>query len=290
MIEVKFMKNIIGGICVGIANIIPGVSGGTIIVLMGLFDKLMESISNVFNFKIKLKDKKESFIFLLEFLLGAGIGLVGFAKILEFLFVSFEVQTLYWFIGLILCSVPILKKNELKGEKINWLFLIIGCLIIGLITYLAPGEEGNIVKKEVLLNQNLTIGYLIMLAGLGAIGGASMMFPGVSGSMVLLVLGKYHLFKGYVANVTSFDTKIIIPIIFIGIGVILGIVVSAIITNYLLKHYKRNIMSLILGLIIASAISIIPTSGYNITTILTSIITFIFGAFVIYFFDKKENS
>ena len=63
MIEVKFMKNIIGGICVGIANIIPGVSGGTIIVLMGLFDKLMESISNVFNFKIKLKDKKKALFF-----------------------------------------------------------------------------------------------------------------------------------------------------------------------------------------------------------------------------------
>lgn len=282
------MKNIIGGICVGVANIIPGVSGGTIIVLLGLFNRLMESISNIFNFKIKIKEKKKDFIFLLQFLIGAAIGLVGFAKILEFLFVSFEIQTLYWFVGLILCSIPMLKKKELKNEKINYLFLLLGCLIIGLISYLAPGEEGNIVAKEELLNQNLTIGYYAMLIGLGAIGGASMMFPGVSGSMVLLVLGKYHLFKGYVANVTTFDLKIILPLVFIAIGVGLGIIISAVITNYLLKHYKKNTMSLILGLIIASAIAIIPTSGYTVISSLTSVVTFMLGALVIYIFDKYQ--
>lgn len=100
------IKNIVGGIFVGVANIIPGVSGGTIMVLLGLFNKLMESISNIFNIKMKLKEKKEDFLFLFQFLIGAAIGLVGFAKILEILFVSFEVQTLYWFIGLILFSIP----------------------------------------------------------------------------------------------------------------------------------------------------------------------------------------
>ena len=72
------MRNIVGGICVGVANIIPGVSGGTIMVLLGLFNRLMESISNIFNIKIKLKNKKNDFIFLVQFMLGAGIGLVGF--------------------------------------------------------------------------------------------------------------------------------------------------------------------------------------------------------------------
>lgn len=283
------LKNIIGGICVGVANIIPGVSGGTIMVLLGLFNKLMESISNLFNFKIKIKDKKKDILFLFQFLIGAGIGLIGFAKILEFLFVSFEIQTLYWFIGLIICSLPMLKKKELNNQKINWFFVIIGILLIGTISYFAPGEEGNIVPLEDLLAKHLTISFCITLMAIGAIGGASMMFPGVSGSMVLLVFGWYHLFKGYVANITTFEINILIPLIFIAIGVFLGIIISAVITNYLLKHYKRNTMSFIFGLIIMSAIVIIPTNGYTILNSITSIITFLLGAIVIYIFDKYQN-
>lgn len=283
------MRNIVGGICVGVANIIPGVSGGTIIVLLGLFNKLMESISNIFNLKIKLKDKKNDFTFLIQFLIGAGIGLIGFAKILEFLFVSFEIQTMYWFIGLILCSLPMLKRKELNDEKINPIFLIIGVLVIFAISYFAPGEEGNIVPLEELLDKNLSIGYLIILIGIGAIGGASMMFPGVSGSMVLLVLGYYHLFKGYVANVTTFNLNILIPLAFMAAGIGIGIVISAVVTNYLIKHSKRNTMSFIFGLIIMSAIVIIPTSGYTVISTITSIITFLFGALVIYIFDKYQK-
>lgn len=283
------IKNIIGGICVGIANIIPGVSGGTIIVLLGLFNRLMESISNIFNFKIKLKDKKNDFIFLIQFLLGAAIGLVGFAKILEFLFVSFEIQTMYWFIGLILCSLPMLKKKELNNQKINFIFVLLGILLIGAISYFAPGEDGNIVSLQELLDKDFTVSFFLVLIGIGAVAGASMMFPGVSGSMVLLVLGYYHLFKGYVANVTTFEFKILLPLIFIAIGVAVGIVVSAVITNYLLKHYKRNTMSFIFGLIIMSAIVIIPTSGYTVINSITSIITFLLGAIVIYVFNKHQN-
>lgn len=283
------IKNVVGGICVGIANIIPGVSGGTIMVLLGLFNRLMESISNIFNFRIKLKEKKDDFVFLLQFIVGAAIGLIGFAKILEFLFVSFEIQTMYWFIGLILCSLPMLKKKELNNQKVNLIFVLLGILLIGSISYFAPGEEGNIVPLPELLDKNLTISFCFILIGIGAVAGASMMFPGVSGSMVLLVLGYYHLFKGYVANVTTFEIKILVPLIFIAIGVGIGIVVSAVITNYLLKHYKRNTMSFIFGLIIMSAIVIIPTSGYTVASSITSVFTFLLGALVIYLFDKYQK-
>lgn len=283
------IKSIIGGIAVGVANIIPGVSGGTIIVLLGLFDRLIESISNIFNFKIKFKEKKNDFLFLFSFMVGAAIGLVGFAKILEYLFVHFEVQTLYWFIGLILLSIPMLKRKELDGEKINYIFLLIGILLIGLLAYFAPGETNNIVPLKELLAKDITIIYALTLVGIGAIGGASMMFPGVSGSMVLLVFGYYHLFKGYIAHVTSFEITILLALVFIAIGVLLGIVISAIITNYLLKHYKRNTMSFILGLIIMSAITIIPKVNYDLPLIISSFICFIFGAVVILLFNKYSN-
>ena len=116
------IKNFICGIAVGVANIIPGVSGGTLIVLLGLFDEMMSAISDVFKIDISWKDRFKAIKFIIQVGLGVVVGLVGFAKILEFLFVKAEIQTIMWFVGLILFSIPVLKKNEMKGEKINWIY------------------------------------------------------------------------------------------------------------------------------------------------------------------------
>ena len=283
------IKNFLGGISIGIANIIPGVSGGTIIVILGLFDKTMESISNVFKLKISWKERIESLLFLFQVGIGLVIGLVGFAKILEFLFVKFEMQTLFFFAGLILFSVPMLKKQEMDNKKIKPIYFILGILLIGLIAYLNPGESSNIVKLDTLLNTKLDAIYLLTLVLVGFISGATMIFPGISGSMVLLVIGKYHLFKGYVANVTTFDFKILIPLVFIAIGVGLGIILSAKLTNWLIKNFKQNTVSFIIGLIIMSSIIILPMKGYTLLNTITSIIFFIIGGGIIIVFDKIKN-
>lgn len=283
------MKNFISGVLVGVANIIPGVSGGTIIVILGMFDKLMQSISDVFKLKISKKKRIEAIKFLFTFIIGCGCGLVVFAKVLEFLFAHFEMQTLYWFIGLILLSLPMLKKEELKNDSINLLFFLFGLLIIFVIAWLSPEKTESVVPLQTLLNQKFTLGFIISLIIVGFIAGATMIFPGVSGSMVLLVIGWYHMFKGYVANVTTFKLKILIPLALIAIGVLLGIVVSAKLTNYLLKHHKRNTMSLIFGLIVMSAIVIIPVGNYTLSNTISSIIMFIFGAGIIIMFDYLKN-
>lgn len=283
------IKNFLCGIAVGVANIIPGVSGGTLIVLLGLFDEVMASISNLFKINISWQERIKSFKFLLQVGLGVVVGLVGFAKILEFLFVKAEIQTIMWFVGLILFSIPILKKNEMKNEKINWIFFAIGVLIIGLLTFFVPSKDEVIVPLQDILAKNINLVYIITLVLLGMISGATMIFPGLSGSMVLMVLGYYHLFKGYVANVTSFEPKVLIGLVFIAIGVLLGVVLSAKLTNWLLKKYHTQTMSLIMGLIIMSALVIIPLTGYNLVTVITSILTFLFGGSIVILMDKLQN-
>lgn len=285
------IKNFFGGLLMGVANIIPGVSGGTILVILGLFNKVTDAISDIFNVKTSWKEKVNSFLFLLQVLIGAGIGLVVFAKVLNYLFVHFELQTIALFAGFIIFSIPMLKKQELNDKKINPLFFILGLLVIGLLSYFSPGEEGNIVELEELLNKNLNLTYFIMLIILGIISGATMIFPGVSGSMVLLVLGWYHLFKGYVANVTTFDLKILVPLCFIAIGIGLGIIISSKLSSYLLKNYKNKTMSFILGLVLMSAIVIFPIKSelYNLVNILTSIVTFIIGGSLILVLEKLKN-
>lgn len=285
------IKNVVCGILVGIANIIPGVSGGTIIVILGLFDKLMDAISNVFKLKISFKERLENLWFIMQVLIGAAIGLIAFAKILNYLFVHFELQTIALFAGLILLSLPMLKKEEMDGKKINILFFILGILTIGIINYLSPGEEGNIVTYEELISKSLTPAFIGSLILMGALAGATMIFPGVSGSMVLLVLGWYHMFKGYVAAVTTFDIKILIPLIFIALGIGIGIIFSAKLTSFLLKKYKINTMSFILGLIIMSAIVIFPLKKelYTFGNIMTSVITFILGGGLIILLEKFKE-
>ena len=284
------MKEFISGIAVGAANIIPGVSGGTMLVILGQFDKLMQSISDFFKIETSMKDRIKIVKYVLSVLLGAAVGIILFAKILEYLFNNFEVQTLFCFIGLILFSLPMLKKQELKNEKINPLFFILGVGLIGIITFLAPDKGESTITLADLLAKSLNFNYILLLIALGAISGATMIFPGVSGSMVLLVLGWYHLFKAYVANVTSFELKVLILLVFIAIGVMVGIILSAKITSKLLKDFKTNTMSFIFGLIIMSAIIIIPTSGYDLFSIITSVLTFALGAAIIIFIEKKKTA
>lgn len=290
------IRNFVGGILIGIANIIPGVSGGTFIVLLGLFDKMMQSISDIFSLKVDMKKRIESIFFIVQILIGCAIGVVVFAKVLEFLFENFPMQTQTWFMGLILLSLPLLKKDEMKDEKINYIWLIIGILIIALITFLSPGASEVTYPLQELLDMNLDLKYILILIMIGLIGGATMIFPGVSGSMILLILGYYHLFKSYLANVTSFELGILIPLCIIAIGVAIGIIVGAKVINWLLKKYHRNIMSLIFGLIIMSSIAMlvmIPDyypNGFKLIDIITSVITFIIGGVMVQFLEKLKSA
>ena len=279
------LKPFFGGIAVGIANIIPGVSGGTMLVIFSLFEKLTNAISDLF--KKETTTRKESFIFLLKIFIGAAIGIVAFAKVLGFTLSHIEAETIFWFMGLILFSVPIIIRNELKGEKFHILFFLIGALIIGVLEYFNlhggianTGDDGSIISY-------------IILAGLGAIGGISMIFPGISGSMVMLVLGKYEMIRSYIDKLTSLDINIYIKVAVFGIGAILGVIISSKVLSKVINKYRGKTVSLILGFIIVSAL-ILPL---NLETklVLTSekicglIVSFVLGGVLIYFLDKLEK-
>lgn len=114
-----------------------------------------------------------------------------------------------------------------------------------------------------------------------------MLLPGVSGSMVLLILGQYYLFKSYLANVTSFQLDILIPLGFMGIGILLGIVASAKITGFCLKKNRVATLSFILGLIVASSVVLIPFHAtYDIMMIITSAIAFALGGVIVVLLNK----
>lgn len=276
------MRNIIGGIAVGIANIIPGVSGGTMMVILGIFQQAMDAISGIF--KPHNPKRKEQIVFLIEVLAGAAIGLVGFAKVLNILFEHFPTQTIYWFIGLVVFSIPLFIKSEIKDQRLNWIWIVIGMALIFLINFLAPASDQVQVNPTF---PDITLLHCLTMVLAGFISGFAMLLPGVSGSMVLLIFNQYYLFKSYVAAVTSFDLNVLIPLMFIGIGVVLGIVSSAAITGFALKKNKNATLSFILGLIIASSIVLIPIHAtYDLMTILTSAFAVFCGGIIVALLNK----
>ena len=284
--ESKFdLKPFFGGIAVGIANIIPGVSGGTMLVIFDLFERLTDAVSDVF--KRKTETRKESIIFILKVLLGTGIGIVAFAKVLGFTLEHLEAETVFWFMGLILFSVPLVVNKELKDEKFNIVFFLIGVLIIGVLEFFNLKGITNTVTES-----NSPLEYLT-LSGLGVVGGISMIFPGISGSMVMLVLGKYEMIRSYIDQITTLDINVFIKLGVFGIGALIGVVISAKLLSSLLKKHKGKTVSLILGFIISSAL-ILPLNLENKIRITPEkicglLVSFILGGIIIYYLNKLEK-
>ena len=226
------IKMILQGMIVGIANIIPGVSGGTMMVAMGLYDKLIHSITHL------KSEFKSSMKLLLPIFFGAALAIVILSRLFEFLLQNYPIPTNFAFCGLIVGSLPfILKKvkgsNPVKSS--NWIpLLIFFAIVVGMAVI---GEDsGSAQRLQVDLLQ-----FLVLLF-VGIIAAATMVIPGVSGSMMLMLLGYYETILSYVNQtvdaITSFDIPAFINCCMVmipfGVGVVFGIFAIAKLIEWIL--------------------------------------------------------
>ena len=273
----NMFKNIIKGMMIGIANIMPGVSGGTLAVSMGIYDKLIHCITHI------LSEFKESMKFLLPIFAGAGIALVALTFVIEALFQYYPIPTNLLFIGLIVGGLPPVV-TKVKSHKLSFGHILAGLLFFALVVGMAMmGDNGN---RQVALN--LGIVPMIKLVLVGIIAAATMIIPGVSGSMVLLILGYY---QPIIQQITAFCTAVItldmagilhgIAILLpFGIGVLIGILGIAKIIEIIFEKYPVYAYCAIIGLIAASPIAILVCSnfaGFSVSVLLISIVTFAAG-------------
>lgn len=247
----KVLKSIFIGILIGIANIIPGVSGGTLALSLGVYEDIIYAVNHL------IKEFKKSMKTLIPLGIGAVLAILCLSKVIEYLFNVYPNNTTSVFVGLIIGALPMLFRN-VKGSKLDFRNII--CFIIGFGVILGMAFLGETKSSNVFPSTNLVIILLV-----GVIASATMIIPGVSGSMVLALMGFYMpilntintlVEKLLVLDIFNSWNEIFI-LTFFGIGVIIGIVVLARIIEIMFSKFKIPTFYAIIGIILASPIALL---------------------------------
>lgn len=229
----------------GLANLIPGVSGGTIAITLGIYNKLISCISHLFS---NLKDNLK---FILPILVGIALSIVSLSNVMSYALNNYLFITILFFVGAIIGGIPMLYKRVKNTMSISsvLIFLLTFTLVITL-TFLKG--DNNVIIKNNLVD-------LIKLFVVGIIAAATMVVPGVSGSAVLMTLGYYTPIIDLIKELTSMNNILsnLITLFVFGVGVLLGILLIAKLIEYLLNKYEVKTYYGILGFVISSIISIV---------------------------------
>ena len=242
--------NMIKGIFIGAGAIVPGVSSGVLCVIFGIYEKLLDAILNFF------RDIKGNIKFLFPIALGVGIGVLLFSNILNYLLYDFPIQTKAIFIGLIIGTIPSLIKevNEKETFKPQNVFYLLIALAIGIITVMLENRMHIVSNVD-----GMSIMYLIMCGAVMSIG---IVVPGVSSTIILMLLGTYSV---YLQSVANLYLPVLIPM---GIGLVLGSIIVMKLTKKLLEKYYAQTFYSIIGFTIASIFVLLPQGMTLLETIL----------------------
>lgn len=306
----KFLEHIIIGIIIGISNIVPGVSAGTMFVILGIFKKLIDQvglcidevkkmIKNITKFKEKDGGIRAVGImfknifnsqktFLIPIAIGMIFAIYFVAKLFSILNPEQIMYRNYIFLGLVLGGIPALFKELKKGTDIQninkrkaniYLFMFIGFLIM-LIVYILKINGIGLRKVGY---EELSISMALPLFLVGAIAAASMVIPGISGSMVVLILGYYELMT---ISISKLNMVFIIPF---AIGILVGIMAILKLIKYLLDNHYTKTYSCIVGFVVGSLLMVFPGLPTNIMGYVITIVCIILGLFASYMIEKYSE-
>ncbi len=241
-----WILDVLRGAVMGVSNIIPGVSGGTMAVSMGIYDRVIYAVNNLF------KQFKKSFREILPILIGVLIGLFAFAALIGSLLGTksdtiplTRLPTNFAFIGLILGGLPaIFKRVNMKKAGLPGVLLFLAFLaLVVVLPLLSPPEERTV---------DHSFGTMLLMIPLGAIASSTMVIPGISGSMILMLLGYYNSVINAMNDLRHGDWSSLAILLPYVIGLLLGIVFIARLMNFLLKKHSALTFCAIFGLVIGS--------------------------------------
>jgi len=274
----EHVKLVIKGGIIGVANIIPGVSGGTMAVVLGVYEDLIDAISNFFT----NKEKRNFYVlFLLKIAFGAIVAIMALSWVMDFLLLNYPKKTYLFFIGLIAGSIPSIYNthDDMKPNISSVISFFAGSLLILSFTWFFPEVEK---PKDISFQYDPAGSSLILLLLGGFFAGGSMIVPGISGSFVLVLLGQYRV---VIKAIKELDF-ILLGVIAVGAG--LGVWGFAKLINVLLKSFPKQTFYFILGLVMASLYPIFPGLPNGIIQASFAIMLAFLGAGIAYGLGHKK--
>lgn len=252
-----FLLSTFKGFLIGAGAILPGISSGVLCVILGIYEKLVNSVLEIF------KDFKKNFSFLLPIVIGGSIGFFVFGSLLNYFFNSYNVECKLLFLGLILGSIPSLFKeaNKKKKFRLSFLFYTFISFAFGLLLFLLENKISN----SYMGIQNSFI--FLFLSGFAM--SAGVIIPGISSTVILMCFGTYYI---YLEAISCFNVSILLPI---GIGLVCGAISFLFLIRFLFNNYSYQTYYSIIGFVLGSIFVLIPNT-FN----LLSVLLFILGLFI----------
>lgn len=242
-------KNFLKGIVIGVANVLPGVSGGTLAVVLGIYDKLTEAVGNFLT--ASMEKKIEYAKFLSQVGSGALVGIIVFAGVISKMYTLYPRGTTIAFLILIVPSIPVILKGEKFFKRDNLLAFFSGVVATGIFIYLTKLFAGEEVVRTA--TSIFTFSYGVKLFFCGIIAAGAMVIPGISGSLLLMIMGEYYNILGYIKDFN------ILPLSVFAVGTGIGLILVSKGINILLNKYRSYTLNFIVGIIIVSLIQIAET-------------------------------
>ncbi|RXJ02099.1 DUF368 domain-containing protein [Anaerobacillus alkaliphilus] len=269
------MRNIIRGVVMGITDLIPGISGGTIAMVLGFYHELVEAINGLFS-----KNWRKHVLFLAPLLLGIGIALLAFSRIIEWLIANHSLPLFFFFNGLILGIIPFLLReaNFKKTFRLTHYSLMVLAALLVVATGFLREEDMEVIWT------NLSFVQYIYLFFAGWLASSAMILPGISGSLIFLLLGVYPTVINSISNLN------ISVLAIIGIGIVIGLVLTSRLIQFLFLRFSTSTFAAMIGLVLGSLIIIFPGIPQTIPYGILCVVLFFIGAFLAYMLGKSEHS
>lgn len=251
---VEYLKYFLCGIVFGTANVIPGVSGGTMLVVFGIFDRLTDSISGI-------KKIFQNIWFLVTFALGAGGAIIFSSFVISSLFDNFGIQTNMFFLGLIIGGIPLIYKLGTSEKKVKPLCVVPFVIAMAVVIGLTVLEKADIFKLAPDVVNGFDVIVSLKLLGCAVLAAVTTIIPGISGSFVMMLIGVY---ETIITAIKEMNFYVIVPF---AIGAIIGIIGGAKLISILIKKNRLMVYSALMGLVIGSIYAILPEGfGFNLQT------------------------
>ena len=279
------------GIILGVANIIPGVSGGTLAVVFNIYDRILWLIS------LNIKKIFSEWKFILPIGLGMVAGIIGFSKVITFLFENYPMQTNLFFVGIIAGSIPLvlrkinssIQETQVKKNKKPYVSTVISFLVaLAIMIVMAFFKD---ISGSSIIYTELSVKLFFTLMISGAVGAVAMIIPGISGSFLMLALGTYATIIG---SLSDFNIPLMIPT---AIGILLGLLCGAYLVRTLMEKVPAQTYGSILGLVVGSIFTVFPFVLFasclqnltgSIITLITGILSCAVGFFIAWFSARNS--